>query len=102
MPRALSSRGGSPACALVLGYDEPSVENEAAKPVPLLQFVSGDDPVGGLIDVRLPPSRRKVEDLLFKRGIHLCHDSVRRWWSKFEPMFAGEIGRQRVSRMRGF
>src|ERR1700709_2298030 len=52
--------------------------------------------------VRFPLSLRNVEDLLFERGIDICHETVRHWWSRFGPMFAGDIRRQRVSRMRGF
>lgn len=52
--------------------------------------------------VRFPLSLRNVEDLLFERGIDVCHETVRFWWNRFGPMFAGEIRRQRVSRMRGF
>jgi putative transposase len=51
--------------------------------------------------VRFPLSLRNVEDLLFERGIDLCHETVRFWWNRFGPMFAGDIRRQRVSRMRG-
>jgi len=52
--------------------------------------------------VRFPLSLRNVEDLLFERGIDICHETVRFWWNRFGPMFASEIRRQRVSRMRGF
>jgi hypothetical protein len=52
--------------------------------------------------VRFPLSLRNVEDLLFERGIDICHETVLHWWNRFEPMFAGDIRRQRVSRMRGF
>ena len=55
-----------------------------------------------LMYVCLPLSLRTVEDLLFERGIDLCHEMVRFWWNRFGPMFAGKIRRQRVSRMRGF
>lgn len=51
--------------------------------------------------VRFPLSLRNVEDLLFERGIDICHETVRFWWNRFGPMFASEIRRQRVSRMRG-
>ena len=51
--------------------------------------------------VRFPLSLRNVEDLLFERGIDLCHETVRFWWNRFGPMFAGDIRRQRVSRMGG-
>lgn len=51
---------------------------------------------------RFPLLLRNVEDLLFERGIDVCHETVRLWWNLFEPMFAGDIRRQRVSRMKGF
>src|SRR6478736_319150 len=52
--------------------------------------------------VRFPLSLRNVEDLLFERGIDICHESVRMWWNRFGPLFAADVRRQRVSRMRGF
>lgn len=52
--------------------------------------------------VRFPLNLRNVEDLLFERGIDICHETVRLWWNRFGPMFASEIRRQRVNRMRGF
>ncbi len=52
--------------------------------------------------VRYPLSLRTVEDLLFERGIDICHETVRFWWNRFGPQLAGEIRRQRVSRLRGF
>jgi putative transposase len=55
-----------------------------------------------MLYVRFPLSLRNVEDLLFERGFDLCHETVRLWWNRFGPMFAGDIRRQRVSRMRGF
>ncbi|MDH4398450.1 IS6 family transposase [Sphingorhabdus sp.] len=52
--------------------------------------------------VRFPLSLRNVEDLLFERGIDICHETVRLWWNRFGPLFAAEIRRQRQCRMRGF
>ena len=52
--------------------------------------------------VRFPLSLRNVEDLLFERGIDICHETVRFWWNRFGPMFAADIKRHRISRMRGF
>ena len=52
--------------------------------------------------VRDPLSLRNVEDLLFERGIDICHETVRLWWNRFGPMFAAEIRRKRVQRMRGY
>ena len=48
--------------------------------------------------VRYPLSLRQVEDLLFERGIDVCHETVRYWWNRFGPLFAGEIRRRRVGR----
>jgi putative transposase len=50
--------------------------------------------------VRYPLSLRNVEDLLFERGIDICHETVRLWWNRFGPMFAGEIRSKRVQNMR--
>ena len=50
--------------------------------------------------VRYPLSLRNVEDLLFERGIDICHETVRLWWNRFGPMFATEIRKKRVERMR--
>ncbi|WP_296523672.1 hypothetical protein [Phenylobacterium sp.] len=50
--------------------------------------------------VRDPLSLRNVEGLLFARGIDICHETVRLWWNRFGPMFAGEIRRKRVEHIR--
>jgi len=55
-----------------------------------------------LMYVRFPLSLRNVEDLLFERGIDICHETVRLWWNRFGPLLAADIRRQRCSRMRGF
>jgi putative transposase len=52
--------------------------------------------------VKYPLSLTNVEDLLAERGIDICHETVRFWWNRFGPMFAGEIRRKRVERMRSF
>ncbi len=52
--------------------------------------------------MRLPLSLRNVEDLLFERGIDICHETARLWWNRFGPLFAADIRHPRVSRMRGF
>jgi hypothetical protein len=46
--------------------------------------------------IRYPLSLRQVEDLLFDRGVDICHETVRFWWNRFGPMFAAEIRRRRV------
>ncbi len=50
--------------------------------------------------VRYPLSLRNVEDLLFERGIDICHETVRFWWNRFGPMFAAEICKKRVDRIQ--
>ena len=50
--------------------------------------------------VKYPLSLRNVEDLLAERGIDICHETVRLWWNRFGPLFAAEIRRKRVERMR--
>ena len=55
-----------------------------------------------MLYVKYPLSLRNVEDLLAERGIDISYETVRYWWNRFGPMFAADIRRQRVSRMRGF
>ena len=40
-----------------------------------------------MMDIRYPLLLRQVEDLLFERGIDICHETVRYWWNRFGPMF---------------
>ena len=47
--------------------------------------------------IRYPLSLRQVEDLLFERGIDICHETVRFWWNGFGPMFAAEIRKRRIN-----
>ena len=54
--------------------------------------------LAAMMSVRYPLSLRQVEDLLVERGIDVCHETVRFWWNRFGPPFAGEIGRRRVAR----
>jgi len=53
-----------------------------------------------MLYVRFPLSLRNVEDLLHERGIEISYETVRFWWNRFGPMFASEIRRNRISRMR--
>src|SRR3979411_1421520 len=55
-----------------------------------------------MIYIKYPLSLRNVEDLLHERGIDICHETVRLWWNRFGPMFAAEIRRKRVDRMRAY
>jgi putative transposase len=53
-----------------------------------------------MLYVRYPLSLRNVEDVLHERGIEISHETVRFWWNRFGPIFAAEIRRRRVDRMR--
>ena len=55
-----------------------------------------------MLYVRFPLSLRNVEDLLHERGVDVSHETVRFWWNRFGPMFASEIRRNRISRMRAY
>ncbi len=46
--------------------------------------------------IRYPLSLRQVEDILFERGIDICHETIRFWWNRFGPMFAKEIRKRRI------
>ena len=50
--------------------------------------------------VRFPLSLRNVEDLLHERGIAVSYEAVRFWWNRFGPIFAAEIRKKRMDRMR--
>jgi putative transposase len=54
-----------------------------------------------MLYVRFPLSLRNVEDLLFERGIDICHETVRLWWNRFGPLFAADIRRQRIRQQQG-
>ena len=50
--------------------------------------------------IRYPLSLRQVEDILFERGIDICHETVRFWWNRFGPMLAAEIRKRRIQQHR--
>ena len=49
-----------------------------------------------MLYIRYPLSLRQVEEILFERGIDICHETVRFWWNRFGPMFAAEIRKRRI------
>ena len=49
-----------------------------------------------MLYIRYPLSLRQVEDLLFERGIDICHETVRYGWNRFGPMFAAKIRKRRI------
>ena len=81
-----------------------SRKSRALPPSPFRHFNSSPEVIRLVVMmyIRFPLSLRNVEDLLYDRGIDICHETVRMWWNRFGPMFAGDIRRQRVSAMRGF
>ena len=46
--------------------------------------------------VRYPLSFRQVEDILYERGIDICHETVRFWVERFGSKFAREIRKKRA------
>src|SRR3981081_1026068 len=55
----------------------------------------------GMMYLKHPPPLRNVEVRFAERGMDICHETVRLWWNRFGPMFAAEIRKKRVDRMRG-
>jgi transposase-like protein len=51
--------------------------------------------------VRLTLSYRDVEDLLAERGLDVSCETVRRWVSRFGPLFARELAVGVLSQRRG-
>ncbi len=45
--------------------------------------------------IRYPLWLRQVEDLLFERGIDICHETLRYWWNRFGPIFAAALAEWR-------
>ena len=54
-----------------------------------------------MLYIRFPLSLRNVEGLLHERVIEISHETVPYWWNRFGPIFAVELRRKRVDRMRG-
>ena len=56
---------------------------------PFRYFNSSPEVIGlaVMMYIRYPLSLRQVEDIMFERGIDICHETVRYWWHRFGPMF---------------
>ncbi len=67
---------------------------------PFRYFNSSPEVIRVMMYIRYPLSLRQVEDLLFERGIDICHETVRFWWNRFGPMFAAEIRKRRIQQHR--
>jgi putative transposase len=81
-----------------------SRKSRAKPPSPFKRFNSSPEVIRMVVMlyVRFPLSLRNVEDLLFEHGVDISYETVRYWWNRFGPLFASDIRRQRVSRLRGF
>uniref|UniRef100_UPI003B5169B7 IS6 family transposase n=1 Tax=Roseovarius indicus TaxID=540747 RepID=UPI003B5169B7 len=75
-----------------------------SKPNPFRYFRTSREVIrlAVMMYVRFPLSLRNVEDLLHERGIDVGHESVRFWWMRFGPLFASEIRKARIQRMRSY
>src|SRR5271168_4136237 len=83
---------------------KPSPKRAKPPPDPFRWFDSSPEVIRLVVMmyVRYPLSLRNVEDPLFERGIDICYETVRLWWNRFGPVFAGESRRKRVQHMRQF
>ena len=74
------------------------------KPSPFRYFKTSPEIIrlAVMLYVRFPLSLRNVEDLLHERGIEISHKTIRFWWNRFGPIFASEIRRKRINRMRSY
>ena len=72
------------------------------KPNPFKGFQSSPEIIrlAVMLYIRFPLSLRNVEDLLHERGVEISHETVRFWWRRFGPMFASEIRKRRIERLR--
>ena len=52
--------------------------------------------------VRFPLSLPNVDDILHERVINVSHEAIRFWWNRFGPIFAAEIRKDRINRMRSY
>ena len=73
-----------------------------SKPDPFKYFHSSAEIIrlAVMVYVRFPLSLRNVEDLLHERGIDISRETMRFWWNRFGPVFAGEIRKRRIEGMR--
>ena len=85
-------------------FGPPSIAAMAKSTNPFRYFDSSPEVIRTVVMmyVKYPLSLRNVEDLLAERGIDICHETGRPWWNRFGPMFAAEIRRKRVQKMRAF
>ena len=79
-------------------------KSRAKPPSPFCRFNSSPEVIqfAVLMYIRYPLSLRNVEDILFKYGVDICHETVRFWWNRFGPMFASQIRKRRVKQFSGY
>jgi transposase-like protein len=63
----------------IAGAYDPQISSTAAQPVRCFNSAPEVIRLVVMMYVRFPLSLRNVEDLLFERGIDICHETVRHW-----------------------
>ena len=53
-----------------------------------------------LMYLRYPLSLRQVENILFERGIDICHETVWYWWNQFGPCLPPRSGNGEIAGRR--
>ncbi|WP_412176246.1 IS6 family transposase [Lentibacter sp. XHP0401] len=76
------------------------MSNDKVLSFSLFQNLPWDLLLAVMLYVRFPLSLRNIEDLLHEQGIDVSHETIRFWWNRFGPIFAGKIRRRRVQQMR--
>ena len=98
MQRALSDQCGSGAGRWLTGSDEPQIPSQTAGARSAPEVIR----LVVLMYERYPLSLRNVQDpARGARYRNLPRDGVP-LWNRFGPLFAADVRRQRVSRMRGY
>ena len=52
--------------------------------------------LAAMMYIRYPLSLRQVEEIVFERGMDVCHETVRYGWNRFGPLFAAEVRKRRI------
>lgn len=88
--------------ALLASANVAQISSYTARHIPPFQFLTRGDPLSG-DDVRaLSALASKRRRFTFRGGVDICHEKVRFWWNRIGPLFAADVRRQQVSRMKGF
>lgn len=72
------------------------------QPVAVFPLFAGGDPACGDAVCAVSAEFAERGRPTVSRGIDICHETVRLWWHRFGLLFAADIRRPRIKRMRGF